>query len=90
MSSPTQSRRYRQFLERLRAARFEAALTQVEEGKRLNGRRSRQQIAEQEPSEEQQRAEITGESGSETSVGNDFSIVFLEVPPPDLPPKPAL
>ena len=72
------------------AENVEAALTQLEEGKRLNGKRSRQQITEQEISDEQQRVAITGESGSETSVGNDFSIVFREVPPPDLPPKPAL
>jgi len=68
----------------------EAALTQLEEGRRLNGRRSRQQIVEQKLSDEQQRVAITGESGSETSVGNEFSIVFREVPSPDLPPKPAL
>ncbi len=72
------------------AENVEAALTQLQEGKRLNGKRSRQQIVEQEITEEQQRAAITGESGSETSVGNDFSIVFREVPPPDLPPKAAL
>ena len=35
MSSPTESRRYREFLERLRAARLEAALTQEEVAREL-------------------------------------------------------
>jgi hypothetical protein len=72
------------------AENVEAALKQLEQGKRLNGKRSRQQIAEQEITEEQEGVAITGEAGSEASVGNEFSIVFSEVPPPDLPPKPAL
>jgi len=72
------------------AENVEAAITQLEEGKRLNGKRSRQQIDEQEIREEQKRVALTGEAGSEASVGNDFSLVFREVSPPALPPKPAL
>ena len=87
----TEPRAYRLPYSESLAENVEAALRQLEQGKRLNGKRSRQQIAEQEIIEEQEeRAVITGESGSEASVGNEFSIVFSEVPPPDLPPKPTL
>lgn len=72
---------------------IELALRQLEEGKQLNGRRSRQQVVspeEQDDLSKKKPAQITGESGSQTPGVNDFRIVFREIPLPDLPPKPAL